>query len=479
MLAIFIKYFSLFFCGLYFSTHIADVHIKKTSLIGLPILLSLIILIANQLCPNQYFYFPLIMYVFFNYLYIKNPRYAFMGAILSYGSSYALSTFSTFIASTLLYLVHPLNYHQSLFIMCLLSNIIAITITLLLFKIPRFKSGMPFLFQGSFSLVGILFSILMIFSDIYTHIISVKHLFTAFLIQLLACLLLIPFIAWWRSQLTKSYRQYLRDSETQELRAKVQQLSADNQRLSQIVHKDNKLITAMTSSVLGLVEQATSYSPDHLSAYSDSLYQELLSLSSHRQDSLQQLSGNITGQFHTGYMMLDSILNLQAKQAMDSGISFSAEYTSEFFSNIFAYIDEEQLTHIVADLVQNAVIATKNSNAKNINVSFVSNAGTPSIQISDTGVSFPIIVLDSLGQERCSQHLNDGGSGIGLMDIWALKNTAKATLLIEEFPDDASFTKRIHLIFDSKNRYLVMSDRKNELTSHLHRPDVVILAPSK
>lgn len=93
MLAIFIKYFSLFFCGLYFSTHIADVHIKKTSLIELPLLLSLIILIANQLCPNQYFYFPLIMYVFFNYLYIKNPRYAFMGAILSYGSSYALSTF--------------------------------------------------------------------------------------------------------------------------------------------------------------------------------------------------------------------------------------------------------------------------------------------------------------------------------------------------------------------------------------------------
>lgn len=56
----------------------------------------------------------------------------------------------------------------------------------------------------------------------------------------------------------------------------------------------------------------------------------------------------------------------------------------------------------------------------------------PVIQVSDSGVAFPPIVLDHLGKEKCSQHLTDGESGIGLMDIWELKALTKATLVIEE-----------------------------------------------
>lgn len=478
MIEIFIKYFCLFFCGLYFSIHIINIHISKLHFTGTPLFLSLLILLINHLCPNQYFFFPIILYIFINFVYIKNPRYALVCSILSYGFSYALSTFSTFVISSLLYFIHPQHYPKTLFVMCFFSNILAISVTVCLFKIPRFKSGMPFLFHNSIPLAGMVFSFFMMVSDAYTHIVSTNYFFVAFLIQLLACLLLIPFIAWWRSQLTKSYRQYLKDAETQELRAKVEQLTADNQHLSQIVHKDNKLITAMTSSVLTFVEEIPDYSPKHLSAYSRTLHQELLSLSTHRQDSLSRLSGTITGQFHTGYMMLDSVLNLQAKQARKHNIAFSVESNEDFFTKIFSTIDEEQLTHIVADLVQNAIIATKDAPYKSVDISFVTGPRVPSIQISDTGLPFPTIVLNNLGQERCSQHLQDGGSGIGLMDIWALKNTAKATLLIEEFPNGAKFTKRIHLIFDNKNRYLIMSDRKDELSSQLHRPDVILLSSS-
>ena len=136
---------------------------------------------------------------------------------------------------------------------------------------------------------------------------------------------------------------------------------------------------------------------------------------------------------------------------------------------------EEQVSHILADLLQNAIMATKTSIRREISVVLVSNANAPSIQIADTGMPFPPVVLDAMGQEPCSQHLQDGGSGIVLMDIWALKNTARATLLIEEFPDGAAFTKRIHLIFDKKNRFLIMSPRKDDLSSLLHRPDVLLL----
>lgn len=478
MLTLFIKYFCLFFCSLYTSIRIANTFIKKSIFIFLALLLTIIASTINQLYPNQYFFFPFVIYLLITFIIFKNIPYAFIDSTISYGISYVLFTLSSLLSSSIVYAFHFQNTESSLFIICFISALLTISTTLSIFKIPRFKSGMPFLFQRRTAFAGLLFAFLMIGADIYIHMIYSTHYFKSFLIQLLACLLLIPFIAWWRSQLTKTYRQYLKDAETQELRAKVEQLTADNQHLSQIVHKDNKLITAMTSSVLTFVEEIPDYSPEHLSAYSRSLHNELLSLSSHRQDSLSRLSGAVTGQFHTGYMMLDSVLNLQSKQAREYNIAFSVESNEDFFTKIFLTIDEEQLTHIVADLVQNAIIATKNAPYKSVDIAFVTGPQAPSIQISDTGLPFPTVVLNSLGQERCSQHLHDGGSGIGLMDIWTLKNTARATLLIEEFLNGAKFTKRIHLIFDKKNRYIIISDRKDELSSQLHRPDVILLSSS-
>ena len=478
MFNIFLKYFCIFGCSLYTSFKLLNKQPNILTLIFQSILLAFSVLLTHSIFPNQHYVLPLTFYLCMNFKNQKYIRPSFIASTFAYTFSYTLLMLCTFITSSIIYLLHFQNNPHSIFVAFLLSCPLTLFLHIKLFKIPRFRSGMPFIFQKVNNIFGLSLALTLLSANIYVHLSPIIYHNTSALIQLLACLLLIPFIAWWRSQLTKSYRQYLKDAETQELRAKVEQLTADNQRLSQIVHKDNKLITAMTSSVLTFVEEIPDYSPEHLSAYSRTLHQELLSLSTHRQDSLSRLSGTVTGQFHTGYMMLDSVLNLQAKQAREYNITFSAESNKDFFAKIFSTIDEEQLTHIVADLVQNAIIATKDAPYKSVDISFVTGPQVPSIQISDTGSPFPAVVLNNLGQERCSQHLQDGGSGIGLMDIWALKNTAKATLLIEEFPDGAKFTKRIHLIFDNKNRYLIMSDRKDELSSQLHRPDVILLSSS-
>ena len=474
----FIKYFCIFFCSITLFNNVTQIKVNRFIHTLYPLLLSSFTLLLNYLFPNEFYFFPFFLFGCFIFYYLKNIKSTFIVTVISYGISYALLMACIFLTSTILYFLHYLYNFDYISVLTIFSAILALFITQHLTSVKRFKSGMPFLYSKINNIKGIILATIMFLSDLYIHYAPSNLYSSAALIQFLACLLLIPFIAWWRSQLTKSYRQYLKDAETQELRAKVEQLSEDNQRLSQIVHKDNKLITAMTSSVLNFVEQSPDYSPEHLAAYSQSLHKELLSLSSHRQDSLSRLSGTVTGQFHTGYMMLDSVLNLQAKQAKDCAIAFSVAYNADFFTKVFSFIDEEQLTHIVADLVQNAIIATKEMSNKSVDISFVLSPHAPSIQISDSGESFPIVVLNNLGQQRCSQHLHDGGSGIGLMDIWTLKNTAKATLLIEEFPDGAKFTKRIHLIFDKKNRYLIISDRKEELSAKLHRPDVLLLSSS-
>ena len=100
----------------------------------------------------------------------------------------------------------------------------------------------------------------------------------------------------------------------------------------------------------------------------------------------------------------------------------------------------------------------------------------PSIGISDSGTPFPIVVLEHLGLEKCSQHLDEGGSGIGLMDLWKLKSSSKATLLIkEDSSPEALYTKYIYLIFDKQGRYIIESDRITELHEHLSRTDVTLI----
>lgn len=154
----------------------------------------------------------------------------------------------------------------------IISCALAQLVVYFILHVKRFKSGMPFLSNNKVLHIGLVVSTLIMIAFLFSHNLPQELYTGSATVQLLACLLFIPFIAWWRTQLSKSYCQYLRDMETKNLIAKVEQLSADNQQLSQIVHKGNKLITAMISSVLNLIEQAPSYSTQVLLSHSESLY---------------------------------------------------------------------------------------------------------------------------------------------------------------------------------------------------------------
>lgn len=149
---------------------------------------------------------------------------------------------------------------------------------------------------------------------------------------------------------------------------------------------------------------------------------------------------------------------------------------TNFFNYITAYLDDEQIAHLLADLGQNALIATLPCESRYIHIVLSATKSIPSICISDSGMPFPAVVLEHLGIEKCSQHLNEGGSGIGLLDLWKLKSSAKATLLIkEDSSPDTLYTKYVYLIFDNQGRYIIESDRITELHAHLSRPDVTLI----
>lgn len=83
--------------------------------------------------------------------------------------------------------------------------------------------------------------------------------------------------------------------------------------------------------------------------------------------------------------------------------------------------------------------------------------------------------FQNFGLKAHTTHAGNGGSGIGLMDIWKLKKKYRASLVITEYaPGTYSYTKQISLIFDAKKHYIIQTYRRRELGQIRFRDDLYI-----
>ena len=407
---------------------------------------------------------------------VKNIRLSIVSGFISYGISLALMTLIGFIISSIFSLFRASYTHAPFTLITIIICLLTPPIEYKVLSIRRFKSGMPFLRHDLALNIGTVLSLIIFCIDLYVHYIPENAFLIASTCQLLGCLLILPLILWWRIRLKRSYQKYLYDTERNNLLSQIEQLQNDNRQMAQIIHKDNKLLTAMTSVALDLSQTATEYTPFSLASHANDLHNELLSLSSHRQSSLQELSGSITGDFCSDHMMINAVLSYLQRKASAQQATLTFTMDTDFFNHITAHLDDEQIAHLLADLGQNALIATLPCESRCIHIALSVTKSIPSICISDSGTPFPTVVLEHLGLEKCSQHLDEGGSGIGLMDLWKLKSSSKATLLIKEDSlPDTLYTKYIYLIFDNQGRYIIESDRITELHEHLSRTDVTLI----
>lgn len=84
-------------------------------------------------------------------------------------------------------------------------------------------------------------------------------------------------------------------------------------------------------------------------------------------------------------------------------------------------------------------------------------------------------IFQDFGLKAHTTHAGNGGSGIGLMDIWKLKKKYRASLVITEYaPGTYSYTKQISLIFDAKKHYIIQTYRRRELGQIRFRDDLYI-----
>lgn len=414
----------------------------------------------------------------------SNPKLAFSKLLISLSISYCLFTLSASLVTCFIlvpiYAIKPVVKRPFIIIICILHCLF----TNFLCNYKRFQHGMPFLLKKNFFNLGTLlgFTILVIYT--FTQFPrSDRRVYRALLVGSLLLILYI-LIHWWQSQLTKSYQKYLRELELESMRTELQQnatrikeLEKKNEELGRLIHKDNKLIPAMEHAVSEYLSSGSSDAG--FLSQGQALLTELKELAETRKGILDTLSSSSTASFQTGIPALNIMLSYMSERARANNISFSCTIIPEALNALPVNLPSDKLSHLLSDLLENSIIACSYATVKQIQLQIYQTRGFFTVEISDSGIPFEIPTLISFGLKKASTHLDHGGSGIGLMDIWKIKEETHASIHIHEYETASPFSKKIYLVFDKKNKYIIHTWRDQEIVPLINRNDLILFSASE
>ena len=138
-------------------------------------------------------------------------------------------------------------------------------------------------------------------------------------------------------------------------------------------------------------------------------------------------------------------------------------------------IEENQLTTLVSDLIENAIIAIRPCKSRHILVNLGLNKDGYYIEIADSGIPFEIDTLVHLGTMKITTNKHEGGSGIGLSSAFDLFRQNNASFIVEEFAtSDSGYTKKITVAFNNKCEYIVKTPRAKEIINSPFKNDIIV-----
>ena len=448
-------------------------------------MLTIIMLICRIFVPHLSFIIPIFcFFVLFAIIHKKFSLPMFCISLTSYVLNYLIFGIISLSLCTLLYVIcGNKTFSNTPFItlfVCLLYPMLLIHIL----KVKRFYSGISsFVFSGmaNFNTITCIVAVVVLTLE---QISSTKEYFMQRIIAITVLLCFIIILYWLRSQITRSYREKLRLLELKTLRtakaeneAYITKLEAENKRLGTIIHKDNRIVNAMADSVCDYLSTSANSSTTDLQAKGQSLSDEINSIKTYRQELLCQGSQSGASIPQTNQAGVDAIISFMVKEAAHYGITLKFHFDVEFFTAKHFTATEMDFVHLLSDLLENAIIATRHTNGKAIELSLQILKGTPAISVSDSGIPFEIETFMRFGTCEASTHTDEGGTGIGLMDIWTFKKKYHASLVIEEL-DNSTYSKRLSILFDNRNKYLIISNRFQQIISNQTRSDLLVINSS-
>ena len=485
MADIIIKHFFIYFGCIYLYYHLLNIKVtslsQKCMFIIAPVGLSLFTLFLRLYLPEMANILPvLLLWVILSCLSLQ-PQVSFVAIMISFGISYGLSMFSNLLLlsflSPLRFLFFIIPYHLFLILVGLMSFLIIV----FLFYIKRLHNGMPFLTSARFINFGTFICLCFLALLSYIQLTNYLQIFFVILVPFLLVAFIAALIFWWQAQLTKSYLRKLQLLELESLRKELEETSREmahlkkqNEELGRLIHKDNKLIPAMETAVIDFLSASNQKENN---ALGQSLVSQLRELSGSRREILDEVSAARSHHFATGVPALDTMLTYFDRRAEARKMEFTVNVTPDLKAYVPSRISSDDITHLLADLLENAIIAVTPCTSRKIRLQIYPYRKWFVIELSDTGIPFQAESLLQFGIQQLTTHKDSGGSGIGLMDIWKLKEKYHASIHITEYPDFSPFSKRITFLLDHRNQYLIRTWRCEELKAESRRTDLCILPP--
>ena len=294
----------------------------------------------------------------------------------------------------------------------------------------------------------------------------VTALFSIALVLFFAIFLLLT----WKTQTKSNYIDYLKDRQTESLKSelsvlneKLSKYESDIEFLSSRVHSDNKLIPATIDAVRNFINS------DNPNQSQKDILDFLNKILSERTSNLPNFDSN-TSHLHSGDMNIDSIINYMVKVGASKNVVVDVCGLNAL-SNIEMPISSEAMASVIADLLENSIHSCKNVLKKKVLIDFSYTDNHFSIYVYDTGEDFSLNVFNHMGISRYTTRKKDGGTGIGLMNIFDNIRESGASFCLIEHPKNSEFSKIINISFDGLFEHTIYSNRKSQIRRKMIRFD--------
>lgn len=356
--------------------------------------------------------------------------------------------------------------------------------SILMFQPKRFKNGLHFSADKTLSCYGFFLSFCVFFCIITISTPTLKnsttHMESTFII-FFTFVLFFLLLMWWKQELKNSYLKQLRhrdflrlEEELRDCHNTISILKEENQNMAHLIHRDNKQVASLALAVETYLS-STCNSPEESRQLGNQLTAELQKDLQMRQDFISKLTSTSLVS-PTGILSIDCLLNYMLHKCDTWGITLKYSFPENIQDFIDIIIAEQDLVTILADLLENALIATRYANGSDISLEVGRKDDVFFLCVHDSGIPFTKEVLLDLGKTQHTTHRDSGGSGIGLVSTYERLQKYHASFVIDECPDrEVPYCKSVWIYFDGKSEYRLHTKRLPEEMDFLRqRVDLVI-----
>jgi hypothetical protein len=485
MVMSFIKNFSIIICSLY--TYAKLLNLQKTSknkILDLAFAAALSLSICYLRLNHPLLTVPLM--IPFSYIFMTITTKTELGlsittTIISFGISHVFLAISALFVAIIFELIGINLSSDNAGIVFIYVALVQLSLIGIPFRFRRLKSGMPFLRSKGGSNIGVFISVALLCSVIIFsrgNNTGLIYVLPVVLIFLSGALILF----WWRNRLNKVYIEKLRTSEIQVLRnaiseneAQIEQLRQHNDFLAKVIHRDNKLLPAMELAVSEYLQSFVQREGGDTLAKGQMLLKQLKTVSCERSGIIEEYQSASKKLPLANVISVDALMVYLFNKAQTDNTEFELTIYGSVKYLVENIISESDLNTLLADLIENAMIATRNSDSKRILVSISISEGHYLIDVFDSGIPFEAETIVNLGLKKITTHADNGGSGIGLITAFEIFKKYNTSFIIEEFADKSSiYTKKLSVVFDNQNQYIIKTARNFEIKAISQREDMLV-----